>query len=95
MDEDVLDRLKRLKPHLLKSTKIERLRLFGSYATGQATKQSDVDILLTFKETPDLFELGGIHTVLSEGLGKKVDIAVEDYLLPEFRDRILNEARDV
>ncbi len=92
---DIIDQLRELKPVLMQKNKIKRLRLFGSYATGQATQDSDVDILLSFYETPSLFDLGGIHTDLSKALGKKVDIALEEGLFPEFKDRIMSEAIDV
>lgn len=92
---DIIERLRELKPALLRDKKIKTLRLFGSYATGQATETSDVDILLSFYETPDLFQLGGIHTRISEALGKDVDISIEEYLLPEFKDRIFGEAIDI
>jgi hypothetical protein len=36
---------------------ISYLGLFGSYARGDETKKSDIDLLVDFKKTPDLLEL--------------------------------------
>ena len=59
--------------------------LFGSYARGEETPQSDVDILFV----PDrsgkpftLFTMGGMYMDLKELLGKEVDLVVEGSLRP-------------
>lgn len=95
MDRDVIiQRLQEIKPSFDR-LHVKRMRLFGSYATGQATKNSDVDILLDFSQTPSLGDLSEIHVTLEEELGLEVDLSVEEYILPEFRNRILSEAVDV
>jgi len=58
--------------------------LFGSYARGDATEDSDVDILVdrTGTEIKGLLALGGLYNDLCESVGKKVDMittyALED-----------------
>lgn len=59
--------------------------LFGSYARGEETPQSDVDILFV----PDrsgkpftLFTMGGMYMDLKELLGKEVDLVEEGSLRP-------------
>lgn len=95
MDRDlILTKLRELKPTLA-HTHLKRMRLFGSYATGHATKNSDVDILLNFTQMPSLGDLSEIHVTLEEELGLEVDLSVEEYILPEFKRRILGEAVDV
>lgn len=71
--------------------------LFGSYARGEETPQSDVDILFV----PDrsgkpftLFTMGGMYMDLKELLGKEVDLVEEGSLRPYVaetanRDKIL------
>ena len=48
--------------------------LFGSYERGEQTAESDIDILVNFKETLSLLQLIRIENELSELLGRKVDL---------------------
>ena len=50
----VLDILRRELPALREQYGIEELALFGSFATGQATARSDVDLLVSFRRPPGL-----------------------------------------
>jgi len=59
--------------------------LFGSFARGEETPQSDVDILIV----PDrsgkpftLFTLGGMYMDLKELLGREIDLVEEGSLRP-------------
>ncbi len=59
--------------------------LFGSYARGEETPQSDVDILFgpDYSGKPfTLFTMGGMYMDLKELLGKEVDLVVEGSLRP-------------
>jgi predicted nucleotidyltransferase len=64
---------------------IEKAWLFGSYSRGEATRHSDIDILVSFM--PDsritLFKYAHIVNDLQKLLGKKVDL-VEDGTLFDF-----------
>ena len=51
--------------------------LFGSFSRGEALNDSDIDILVKFKETISLLELVHIHRELSALLGKRVDLITE------------------
>ena len=50
--------------------------LFGSYARGDATDDSDVDILVdkTGTDLNSLFAMGGLYNDLLEAVGKTVDL---------------------
>jgi uncharacterized protein len=48
--------------------------IFGSYARGDNKKDSDIDILVKFKESPSLLTLIKLENDLSEILGVKVDL---------------------
>ena len=45
-------------------------------------KDSDLDILVTFKEVPGLFQYIELENVISDSLGIKVDLVMEDALKP-------------
>jgi uncharacterized protein len=48
--------------------------VFGSYARGEESENSDIDILIDFDIKVDLLELIGMEQELSELLGVKVDL---------------------
>jgi len=52
---------------------ITRLGIFGSYAKGEETEKSDVDIVVDL-ESPDIFYMVHIKEELEEVLGLSVDI---------------------
>ena len=54
---------------------VKKIDLFGSYAEGRQTEDSDVDLLVEFK-TPDisLFVLSGLRIDIEESLGVSVDL---------------------
>ena len=53
---------------------IKRVMLFGSYANGKATEQSDVDVLVEFLYSPiSILEICGFQEELKEALHIDVD----------------------
>jgi predicted nucleotidyltransferase len=52
----VMDRIKAISKRLKKEYKAERVILFGSYAKGKATEESDMDILIIAPTTERFFE---------------------------------------
>ena len=80
----------------LKGQPVTKAWLFGSFARGEETPGSDIDILITPDKTQhfSLFTLGGMYEDLKELLGREVDIITEGGLLPfakesANRDKIL------
>jgi len=71
---------------------INSLFLFGSYARGEETKKSDIDILVDFKKTPDLLTFIEIEEYLSQILQSTVDLVPKRKLKPQLKDAILREA---
>jgi predicted nucleotidyltransferase len=65
---------------------IVRLRLFGSYATGEETPESDVDLIADFSDRKSLLDLVRIEREFSERLGRKVDLLTENALSPYLRE---------
>jgi uncharacterized protein len=71
---------------------VTRVRVFGSFATGEAREDSDLDLLIEAGPlTPPWFP-GGLLADLEEELGRPVDVAEESALDPLIRDRVLREA---
>jgi predicted nucleotidyltransferase len=61
----------------------ERIGIFGSFARKQDTPESDIDILVKFRETITLLQLVQIERELAQILGKKVDLVTEAALKNE------------
>ncbi len=72
---------------------VSRLALFGSTARGEATGQSDIDLLVYFSKRKSLLALVRLERQLSAALGRKVDLLTEAALSPYLKERILRDAR--
>lgn len=70
-----------------------RAWLFGSFSRGEETADSDIDILVQYKDTEDisLFTITRIMNSLSKLLNRKVDLVEEDGLLPFATDSVLHD----
>lgn len=51
-----------------------RIRVFGSVARGEEKPTSDIDLLVDFTEDADLFDVVALQRVLTELLGRPVDV---------------------
>ena len=74
---------------------VESLGVFGSYARGDSTETSDVDLLVRFSKTKSLLDLVRIERQFSERLGKQVDLVTEASVSPYLRDRIFGEVKNL
>lgn len=74
----------------LRAACIVRLRLFGSVARGEAG--NDIDLVAEFDRSLSLIDLVGLENMLSDLLGRKVDLAHERMLKPRVRTNIEHEA---
>ena len=54
--------------------KLDRVFLFGSYARGTATDNSDIDLCVDASGLKGMFALGGLYADLAESLNKKLDL---------------------
>ena len=84
--------LQELKPILKEKYKVQTIEIFGSYATSRQTPQSDIDLLVTYSETPDIIGVNNIKRFLRRKLGVKVDLVSKKYINPIIKDRVLKEA---
>ena len=60
--------------------------LFGSYARGEQTADSDIDILIQPDKSVGLFKLSGMHLDLQELLNLEVDLVTVKGLRPFARE---------
>ena len=71
---------------------IDALYLFGSYARDEQTENSDIDLLIDFKKTPDLLTFIELEEYLSNSLKRHVDLVPKRKLHIDIRDQVLKEA---
>ncbi len=69
--------------------------VFGSTAREEATKSSDVDILVDFDAKKGFFVFTDLKFYLEEILNSEVDLVSTRALHPALKKRILNEAKQV
>ncbi|MDR1620013.1 MAG: nucleotidyltransferase domain-containing protein, partial [Clostridiales bacterium] len=77
-----LDELKRKIAPIARKYDIPAVYVFGSYARGEATDESDVDLLISRQGSKivSLFDLGALYNDLNEELGIGLDLVTEDSL---------------
>jgi predicted nucleotidyltransferase len=87
----------RLTAHLdeLRSLGVRSLDLFGSIARGDAKPESDVDLLVEFREVPGFVGYVRLRNRLEEILGRRVDLVMASGLNFRIRETVLREARRV
>lgn len=70
---------------------IKRAGIFGSVAKGNATSQSDIDILVELGSEISLLDFVGIKFELEDHLGRKVDLVEYQAIKPRLKNRIMSE----
>ena len=71
-----------------------RLSLFGSYARGEATEQSDLDFYASVPENFSLLRLSELETELEDAFHKEIDIVTDSMLQSETDDRLKKNIRE-
>lgn len=71
--------------------KVKTIGVFGSFVRGEQKNKSDIDILVEFKESVDIFEFMDLEEYLQDLLGRKVDLVSKKALKPYIGKRILEE----
>jgi predicted nucleotidyltransferase len=72
---------------------VGRLSVFGSFARGEPSDESDVDILVEFEPGQESFNnFLALAEFLEELFGRKVDLLTPESLNPRFGHHILEEA---
>ena len=69
-----------------------KLRVFGSIVRGEATPESDFDLLVDLKPGRTLIDLAGFRREAADILEAAVDVATPDMLKERIRDEVLTQA---
>ena len=82
--------LRELDSFIRKEYKVSELKIFGSYAKKKNVPNSDLDLLVSFSETPSLIKFIKLENFLSDKIGIKVDLVMKDSIKQQLRDSILS-----
>lgn len=87
----VIDEIKQKVNSILQRAGVKRAAVFGSFARGEATAKSDLDLLIEFQGEKTLFDLIALKRRLEQILGMSVDLITYQSLSPLLRDSIMQE----
>jgi len=93
---EILSLLTARKPAMAGVYGVREIGLFGSYADGQASPESDIDLLVDIESgRKSLFNFIRLKFELEDLFGRKVDLVMKSALKPRLRERILSQVRYV
>jgi uncharacterized protein len=87
---DILFKLKELKPTLYKNYAVKEIGLFGSFSTGDYTDESDIDLLVEL-EKPIGWKFFSLEIYLEKVFGRKVDLVTKNALKEQIKENILQQ----
>ena len=90
--DEAIDFLSSHRQELEERFGVRSLALFGSLARDEARPDSDIDLLVEFRETPGLTEYMRLKFWLEERLGRRVDLVMDKALKSWARPLVEAEA---
>lgn len=78
---------------ILKRQGVIKAAVFGSFARGEETKKSDVDILVQLAKNKSLLDLASLKLDLEDKLGRNVDVVSYGGISKFLKDIILKEQK--
>ncbi|GHV08618.1 hypothetical protein FACS1894217_11350 [Clostridia bacterium] len=87
-----VDQIKEKITPIAREYGVERVMLFGSYARGEATEQSDIDLLIARGRMRNLLVKSEFMLDIKDALGKDIDVVSESALKDDrFTRRVRND----
>ncbi len=90
--QELLMKLKQLKPTLMDQFHVREIRCFGSFIRNEQNPMSDVDLLIDFDDNADLIDFVSLSDFLEAHFHKSIDVVPKKALRKELRDKVLKEA---
>lgn len=90
--ELLIRRLREYAPACTTQFGVRSLRIFGSWARGTATANSDVDLLVSFDGPATARRFYGLQLFLEDLLGRPIDLVTEEALREELRPSVEADA---
>lgn len=88
-----LETLKKELKEFFSNQPVEKAWIFGSYARGEQTVHSDIDILVDFDENdyPSLFRHAAMICDLEDLFNARIDLVPREGLYPRVKDKVERE----
>ena len=91
MNNDIINKLKVLKPLLKEKYGIEEFAIFGSVARGEEKENSDVDIVILKMQIKSGWDIINAKYFIEKVLRRRVDIGTLRSMKTFIKNRIKNE----
>ena len=89
---EIISKLRRIKPLLQQEYAVKRLGLFGSFADGSFSDSSDIDIMVEF-EYPVGWKFFRLEKHLEKTLQRKIDLVTCGALREQIKPFILSQVQ--
>lgn len=80
---------------ILKRQGVLKAAIFGSFARGEETKRSDVDLLVKMPKNKTFLDMAGLKVELEDKLGREVDIVEYDAIRPIIKKQVLKDKKEI
>lgn len=70
---------------------VQKIGIFGSFSRNEQSDKSDVDVLVEFSKSPSLFKFIELEKILTNLVGRRVELVTRNALKPAIKDDILKE----
>jgi len=91
---EILYKLKELKPILYKDFAVKEIGLFGSFSDESHTEDSDIDLLVEL-EKPIGWKFFSLELYLEKIFNRKIDLVTKNAIKEQIRDSILQKIKYV
>lgn len=91
---EIENKLRKLKPVLVDRYHVRKIGYFGSYATGEQTEKSDLDLLVEFSQ-PIGWEFFSLERFLEVEFSLDIDLVTKDALKDRIKPSILKQVKYV
>ena len=90
--DDILIKLKELKPMLYRDYSVKEIGLFGSFSDDSFNEESDIDILVELKK-PIGWKFFSLEIYLEKIFNRKIDLVTKNALKDQIKENILRKLK--
>ncbi len=89
-NNEILAKIKELKPYLSKDYSVKEIGLFGSFSDGSFNAESDIDLLVVL-EKPIGWKFFSLEIYLEKIFNRRIDLVTKNALKEQIKEHILNQ----